>query len=405
MKRVENVPDSLFDQEQGGKESNRFFSILLDSQIVKTSANMCDIAEKLISGEKENAKVALEQLWELKKNMVVEKNGTIDLLIGFYQEKIDVLRAKEERIKEVSRDSRELLDEKRKRDDEIALVKQQITTCSRDIKDLTARLDQLTRKEQELFFIDQQLKKELGVNENEIVNGLYEIILAQHAGEDTRTGEDRPAVATQAAPQSALPSDEPVAQPSTGPVVETARELPLVAKAGTVSGPVPEAGETTRSAPPEGVPVSRPMEYEEKPPYPRSIVKTTRGRVIGEYFYDGVLAKAERHYIFSSKFFGRVVADYLRTLRTRFEEPVFCELLQMMQDAYKRISESGRLHFEISTNEILNEKALKQLLLDTKVRSFDEIERFCARLLAKIEALGRNYPTMLKEQMERCIKG
>jgi hypothetical protein len=74
----------------------------------------------------------------------------------------------------------------------------------------------------------------------------------------------------------------------------------------------------------------------------------------------------------------------------------------MIQDAYKRITTNPKLHFEISLNEILNEKTLKQLWLDAKMRSYDEVERFCARLLAKIETMGQNYTTLLQEQMERC---
>jgi hypothetical protein len=53
-------------------------------------------------------------------------------------------------------------------------------------------------------------------------------------------------------------------------------------------------------------------------------------------------------------------------------------------------------------NEMLNEKTLKQLWMDAKMRLYDEVERFCARVLAKIETMGQNYRTLLQEQMERC---
>jgi hypothetical protein len=45
---------------------------------------------------------------------------------------------------------------------------------------------------------------------------------------------------------------------------------------------------------------------------------------------------------------------------------------------------------------------IKRLWQDAKLRSVDEIERFGVRLRAKIDALGSNYITMLKEQMQRC---
>jgi hypothetical protein len=79
-------------------------------------------------------------------------------------------------------------------------------------------------------------------------------------------------------------------------------------------------------------------------------------------------------------------------------------MLQMVEDAYKRITDNSKLHFEISTNEILNSKSLKQLWHDFKLRSLDDVERFSIRLRAKIDALGQNYSTMLQEQMNRCTE-
>jgi len=77
--------------------------------------------------------------------------------------------------------------------------------------------------------------------------------------------------------------------------------------------------------------------------------------------------------------------------------------MQLIHQAYKRGTESKMFHFEISTNEILNEKTLKQLWLNAKIRNMGEVERFCSRLKAKIDALGNNYKAMLQEQMKRCI--
>jgi hypothetical protein len=389
MNRLDKLQETVFGLEKSSTDANRFYSILLDARATKVSANMCDIAEKLVIGEKENAKIALEQLWALKKNLVGEKNGTIDLLINFYQEKIDVLRAKEEHIKKVAKDSRGLLEEKRKKDEEIASVKQQISDCRRELKEINAKLEKLTIKEQELVLIEGQLKKELNVNENEIVNGLYEIILAQQEN----------AAAQQAAPP---PSDAEQTQIEGLPPPPPAIPRPPDE---TDKAPAPETEEIPGPGADEGVPVSRVTVFEEKPPFPRSVVKTTAGKVIGEYFYDSALAKEERHYIFNSRFFASVMANNVRLLKQRPDQPVYLETLQLIQDAYKRISAGPKLHYEVSTNEILNQKTLKQLWLDAKMRSYDELERFCARLLAKIEAMGQNYRTMLKEQMERCLHG
>jgi hypothetical protein len=344
-------------------DPNRFYSIILDARSAKASTTMGDIAEKLINGEKENAKIALTHLWALKKTLGDDNNGTVDIMIRFYQDKIDVLREKEEHLKKIGRDSRGLLEEKRKRDEEIASIKQQIGDCRREITALNATLERLSVKEQELSLIDTQLGKELGVNASEIVNGLYEIILPPH-----ESSPEAPA----ASPDNAIPIAS-VDRPFTGE------------DAGTVE-------------------VSRVIVTEEKPPFPRSVVKTTAGQVIGEYYYDNLVEKSGRHYIFNSRFFARLLDDRLRRLRDRFDQATYNEMLQTIQDAFKRVTGTAAIHFEVATSEILNENSLRQLWLDAKARLYDEIERFAARLLAKIEGMGGNYPAMLREQMERCLK-
>jgi hypothetical protein len=360
-------------------DPNRFYSIILDARAVKASTTMGDIAEKLLNGEKENAKIALNHLWELKNALGDENNGTVDIMIGFYQEKINVLRGKEERLRKIGRDSRGLIEEKRKRDEEIASIRQQIGDCKCDIASLSATLEKLSIKEQELSLIDMQLGKELLANSGEIVNGLYEIILPSLESDSPATD------AGTATPAAVAAATAPVSR-ETAP--EPARDIPEVS---------PFGDDTERE------PVSR-VFMAEKPPFPRSVVKTTGGQVIGEYYYDDMVEKRNRHYIFNSLFFARLLDENLRRLRAHFTQAASNEVLQMIQDAFKRVTGTATIHFEISTNEILNEISLRQLWVEARERLYDDMERFSARLLAKIEGLGKNYPIMLKEQMERCLK-
>jgi hypothetical protein len=137
------------------------------------------------------------------------------------------------------------------------------------------------------------------------------------------------------------------------------------------------------------------------PPFPKSVVKTTRGRVIGEYYYDPKAYKNKRHYIFNSRFFLQQLGWGLNVLQGHADQTLYTELLQMIQDAYKRISENRMMHFEISTSEILNERTLKELWQSMKTKDFAEAGRFCKRLNAKIDLLRSNYHAMLKEQMGR----
>lgn len=393
MKRFDRIPESVFGMETGSVDSNRFYSILLDARAASVSENMCDITEKLLSGEKENAKLALEQLWNLKKNLLLGNTGTIDLLINFYQEKMDVLRNKEEHIKKVSRDSRTLLEEKRKRDEEVANVKQQIVDCSKELDELTSKLEKLKTKEQELLLIEQQLKKELNTNENEIVNGLYEIILTQQENSGTQEGSKQDFQVTY----------DKVDQPEPNNITKSDLALNKC-----IEEEIPKDNELNNNS--EMIPadsaVSTLLQEKiiEPPPFPKSVVKTTRGRVIGEYYYDGKVYKNERHYIFNSRFFSDQLLNGTKILKTRFDQTLYSEIIQMIQDTYKRVTENNRLHFEIAVNEILNDKTLKQLWQDAKLRQFDELERFGIRLRAKIDALGNNYNAMLQEQMKRCVE-
>jgi hypothetical protein len=434
MRRVERIPESVFNPESSSIDTNRFYSILLDAKAATVSENMCDITEKLLHGEKENAKGALEQLWNLKKNLFSQSSGTLDMVISFYQDKINILRNKEEHIKKISKDSRNLLEEKRRRDEEIASVKQQIEECSKEIQDLTVKLNKLQVKEQELILIEQQLKKELHTNENEIVNGLYEIILSQQEREMElrKFREQDPSLPVSVTPipklayelnedDSYSDGDADADDDHQGRAVsidilkntDSITREDLITPA-DIQEPEPSLGvvsqtETLEQVQAEQVPQVESVEYMPQqdqldvPAFPKSVVKTTNGRVIGEYFYDARVYKNERHYIFNSKFFAERLGGDIKFLHQKFDQAVYSEVMQMINQAYKRVTENKMFHFEISTNEILNDKNLKTLWQSAKLRNIDEVEKFCSRLKAKIDALGNNYKAMLQEQMKRCI--
>jgi hypothetical protein len=425
---MEKLPDTMFTLSKSTPDSNRFYSILLDTRASTMSENMYDIAEKLLQGEKDNAKNALEHLWSLKKNMQNQDEvNTIDLLIQYYQNKIDVLRNKEEHIKKVSRDSRGLLEDKRKRDAEVATIKQEIADCTNGLKDLNAKLEKLKIKEQELTLIEGQLKKELVVNENEIINGLYEIIIINSGDEPL------------AAPSVEF-SDKlrPEGQGEPTPLPTDSKAIGAAPQASREKGEVMKENSRLLGDETTEIPISIPLENEpympdaidkldnkndekiareetefliykqpepqQPSPYPKSVVKTTRGRVVGEYYYDAKVYKNKRHYIFNSKFFLEHLSQGILVLKTEGGETAYTELLQMIQDACKRISENPNMHFEIATNEILNDKTVKELWHTVKTKNLNDAVQFCKRLNAKIAALGANYRAILKEQMERYIE-
>jgi hypothetical protein len=419
MKQVERTEaESMVDFAGGSTDSNRLYSILLDARASKVSESMYDIAETLVESEKENAKNALERLWSLKKNIQDDVDtATIDMLIQHYQEKVDILRDREERIRKVGTDSRSLLEDKRRRDSEIATVKQEIGDCSRELEQLSLKLDQLKTKEQELTLIEVQVRKELESNANEVINGLYEIILSHDAlgGRCEETGlPEESQEAVDISNESVEPEEleAPEESESSEPDSEENRDAEEVSDSPKKDALTPEM--RTK----ETVALSEPTEdfgdFTEKlapwdeaaleVPYPKSVVRTTRGRVIGEYYYDAKVYKNERHYVYNSRFLREQVARAISILEDGFDQVVLAEAMQIVRDALERIKENEKLHFEISTNEILNESSLEGLLHSMKNRDFLEASRFCTRLRSKIGALGANYGSMLQEQMDRYLE-
>jgi hypothetical protein len=396
MERMRGADKAVFGGAISSADSNRFYSILLDARASAVSENMFDVAEKLLLNEKDNAKVSLEKLWSLKKSLQGDVGvATIEMLIQHYQDKLDVLRSREERIRGISKDSRKLLEDKRARDAEIATVKQNLAECTKQFTELKDKMHKLAVREQELTLIDTQLSKELKVNENEVVNGLYEIILANH--QETLQAEE----ATQQMPLEPL---EPLSAPSLQ-VQEALTEaielpeLPELSEPFEIHAPLPPSPEYDSAR------VIAAVQQLPPAPFPKSVVKTTRGRIIGEYFYDSRAYKDKRHYVFNSRFFFENAMASVKSLRAHFDQERYNDLIQMTQDAVKRVTQNQNIHFEVSTNEILNHKSLKELLGLIKVRSWDELERFASRLGAKIGALNGNYQIVLREQMERLNSG
>jgi hypothetical protein len=408
MKRVEGLRESLLSLSKSSTDSNRLYSILLDARVSAEAENIHDTVERLLDSEKENAKSALEHLWELKKNLhSAGEATTLDLLIQFYQNKIDVLRGREEHIRKINKDSRELLEEKRKRDAEIASIKQQISEGTREITDLTEKIDRLKIKEQELILIETQVRKELSVNENEVINGLYEIIMPMEREDDGRGAE----AAEAPAGEEAAPVREEVRPKPEGKLISGATELDLeslLSKKPEVKqeeivelDSIKEKEVSTAEIATE---LYKRAELQEKPPLPKSVVKTTGGKVIGEYYYDPNAYKNRRHYIFNSRFFAEQLRIAVNLLEENTDQAAYTGMLQMIQDAYKRLTENGNIHYENATNEILNEKSLREVWQLARAKSYKDLKPFCARIKAKLEMLGTNYSPMLREQMQRYFE-
>ncbi|HUI92584.1 MAG TPA: hypothetical protein VLX68_10090 [Chitinivibrionales bacterium] len=424
MDSMEKLSQKIVDLSKSTKDSNKFYSIVLDATASTVSENACDIAERLLRGETDNARAALEHLWSLKKIMISkDEAATIEQLIHYYQKKMDVVRNKEEHIRQVSRDSRNLLEEKGKRDVELATVRQEITNSSKEIKELEEKVEKYKKKEQELATIDTEVRKELLVNENEIINGLYEIIMSQREGRNPVqdfTEKLKSHTAAKEKNPEGVSADElgkaPQKMPSAGPSQKqddkTVRSAGAAAK-GAADIPVNEEifevdKDKTTSFSLETFAKARSGAGEPKvsketgePRFPKSLVKTANGSVIGEYYYTPQLPKDKRHYVLNSRFFLDRLYSALGVLSVRSDQTIANDILHMIRDAVKRISGSTTMHFEVSTAEILNEQALKDLWHNVKAGNFAEATRYCSKFAVKMTALKPKYAAMLEEQMGR----
>jgi len=426
MNRIRNMENSVFGAAGSSTDANRLYSILLDTRASAVSENMYDIAEKLMKNEKDNAKMALEQLWSLKKNLADENIArTVDMLINFYQEKLDVLRGREEHIRKVSKDSRELLEEKRKRDSEVATVKQEMEQCSVEVERLNTKMHVLEVKEQELTLIGSQVEKELQLNANEVVNGLYEIILASQESVDhssltldkelqeelpeTPPAEDNAAeIDIKELKEEKAEKEKPAEAENTPDIFNDDSDLAAYETQEITRDELKQEIEKTKETVTDDTDifetytaVLKEKEKKIEVPFPKSVVKTTRGAVIGEYYYDRKVYKNKRHYIYNSEFFLRKLSDSVTICKESFDQARYNESVQIIQDAHKRISGKSSLHFEVSTNEILNKNVLNDLAQGIARKEYDDILEVCSRLKAKFEALGNNYVEMLQEQMIR----
>ncbi len=448
MKSVDFGESYTVGSTRSSVDSNRLYSILLDARASAVSENMYDISEKILANEKDNAKNALDRLWALKKNLQQQDTGTVDLLIAYYQNKLDVLRGREEHLKRISKDSRSLLEDKRKKDIEIASVKQELEDCTREMERLQEKLHRAKTKEQELVLIESQLKKELDNNENEIVNGLYEIILSpqeevgvqdEAAQAEAGEGTDAQGDAAEGTQQESCEQEnydyftraragngsgmvrgedqEEPASPESGAgsnvehteKIDEAIDLDEAGEKetrgeGTIQETFDELGtnqESEELTADDFRALYKSVEEPDVGVFPKSVVKTTSGMVIGEYFYDPKVYKNKRNYVYHSLFLGEQLTLKVQHLKREPDQAVFTEAVQMVQDACRRVSGNPHLHFEVSTNEIVNEKTLKEVWHYLKEHQWDEIMRFCKRLKAKIEAMGSNYRFLLREQIER----
>ena len=232
---------------------------------------------------------------------------------------------------------------------------------------LTAKLEKLRAREKDSELADVRVRKELEVNENEIVSGLYEIILSQAEGENpvekftgklkrqiagapakesASVAKVEPSAQAEPAPEESDPVAEPRAKAADASVADAPIDIDIfeIDKDKTSSFSL----DALRKA--GGQETAGESMEPEAALFPKSVVKTVKGRVIGEYYYDPKVPRDKRHYIYNARFFldrlsgalerphrpcrsrsaGRAAADNPRCLQESLREP---------DDAFSRVHE------------------------------------------------------------------
>ncbi len=339
-------------------DANRLYSMLLDSKASAAAGNVYEISESLLREEKENTKKALDKLWRLKKNLSEdEDNGTISIMIEYYQGKLDLIRKREQRISKISRDSREMLSEKRKRDSEMAKIHEELRDSKGELERLNKKIDKLKTKEQELKLVDMQLSRELASNTNEIINGLYEML--------TSSGMDNEDYSEEG---DAGDTGENQDDSSEGQNLENSKGKIVV-------------------------------------DIPRKVIKDSQGRVTGEYYVAPDSGKENSHYIYNSIFFLKILSRNISLLKKGYDEEVYNHTAAVLKGLRDKLNGSiPRLHFDVSTNEFLNIKTVNSIFDNLERRRYDDILYLLKKLKAKIKAMGGNYAEILREQLEKYNK-
>lgn len=368
------------------EDTGSYYGMQVDARGDEFTDSLYDIAEKLLGSELQNARQSLERLWALKKEAQATSTLVVDELIEHYEGKLATLREREEQVQKVSVSSKDLLQKRREGQTELVKLQKEIGDLTAAVADLQERLDKLRRREEELSEQKNEISGELETNEKTVMETLHEIITSRKEAAAAPVSTPPPVPRRRS-------SDRKEPDTPQRDVSEDTVAVPVPAKARV---PERKAPSEPRAAVQNRIPAGAVQ-------LAKSVVKTTRGRVLAEYYYDPTVAKGGRHYVFNSKFLAEQLGLGLEMLRKDYDRENHAELAQMLQDARNRVGRSKTLHFEVSTADVVNQESLQEVWNLLRTKHFDEVEEFCGRLQGKLDTLGANYRRLLKAQMDKLV--
>jgi hypothetical protein len=347
-----------------------------------------------------------------------EGDATLKLVMEHYQSRLQVARDKQEKINQLSEDSRKMAEEYKKKTQELADVKRSLMDSQSKLRELAKTTEKLLKREEELRFIESNLRTELDKNKRNILNGLYEIVAdLPESGAPPALPEAGNAVAP--APKE-LPSLAesfgslfPSAAQDGGPERGVTVLAPSVAAVPepppphlSVAGPIRQEENATAS--PQGPVILKPGDLLEKAVRlkmfepgktlcSKSLVKTAEGEVISEYFYSPTQSKDARHYIFNTLY----ALSSLLNLKNRDEELFQDRLETLFTDLLSRLEHSRNIHLESFLGEELNTSAIDKLLGMQRLERPSYFELLASRILNRIESVGQARAGLIEQQFKQ----
>ncbi len=268
---------------------------------------------------------------------------------------------------------------------DLAGIVQEIEDCTQEINFLKAKQEKLLVKEKDLSEKTTAFSHKLQEHEKEMLDSLQTVILMKP--------EEKISL-LQASKQSAPMPD---VKPSTA-IQQVQNSSPEPSS--KIQPEKEEVLAEQKSLNPSSDSIYKVYKQAEHSRFPKSIVKTDKGRILGEYYYDPKVYKNSRSYIFNGKYFIDQLRKGVELFRIdETNATILNDFVLMASDILNRIQTRNNIHFEVSTNEILNSGSLTELMENIKTRELNKIDGFCSRYAKKIEMLGQNHEMILAEQL------
>ncbi|MDB5105796.1 MAG: hypothetical protein JWP91_3485 [Fibrobacteres bacterium] len=431
-------------------QDNKIFHALTTAYENNQQQEIYGATENIVRREKELCELALADLKRLAggKN---DPDGTLKLVMDHYQQRLHVASEKEERINHLSEDSRKMMEEYKKRTQELADVKRNLMESQTKLRELAKNTEKLLKKEEELRFIETNLRTELDKNKRNIINGLYEIVTdlpdQGHEAAPVQAplaippAQERPKPASIERPAVEVPKahqSDPVIQEPQRPFTEglfrkasdpLAVEESIFGKSLPVSsesvwtrdkamggGPAFPFGQSAPAAPAVPSPNTIPLSPREggmvekaarlkmfepgKALCSKSMVKTPEGEVISEYFYSPLHPKEGRHYIFNSLY----AVWSLLSLKAKDEDAFQERIETVFTDLLSRLDHSQNIHLESFLSEEINKDVLGRMLDTPRSDRMAFFDTMAHRLLNRIESVGPGRAGLIDHQFRNLPK-